>query len=271
MKFESIAEQFFLSTTRITTRSKTGVAIGTGFFFQIPLPNKETSIHVVTNKHVVFNKDRIDLELHIGKTPYIPDPTKKFTYTTLEDAWNIHPDQDLALLPMGKIMTDMYEQYEKPIVSKSFGFDNTPTKEDLVDIDAIEDVFFIGYPIGLYDDYYNLPLLRKGITASPINHDWKNQPRFLIDGNVFPGSSGSPVFVFDKGMYITPKGYFVGKTRFFFLGMLSEGYVWKDSGEIEAVNIPTSVEETKHEQFINLGSVLKSSVILDFARELLPS
>lgn len=100
-------------------------------------------------------------------------------------------------------------------MSQSFGRDIIPTEEDLVDIDAIEDVFFIGYPIGLYDTYYYLPILRKGITASPIKHDWLNQPRFLIDANVFPGSSGSPVFLYDKGMYTTPKGYYIGKSRFF--------------------------------------------------------
>lgn len=117
MKFESIAEQTFLSTTRITTKSQAGVGVGTGFFFQIKLSKEETSIHIVTCKHVVSNKDRIELEFHIGETPHIPDQKKRFTFTTFEHNWIMHPDQDIALLPMGAQMTKMFEEYKKPSVS----------------------------------------------------------------------------------------------------------------------------------------------------------
>ena len=65
-----------------------------------------------------------------------------------------------------------------------------------------EEIVFIGYPSGLRDEHNSTPLIRRGITASPIWNDFGNDPIFLIDAGVYPGSSGSPVF--------STRGYVVG-------------------------------------------------------------
>jgi hypothetical protein len=57
-----------------------------------------------------------------------------------------------------------------------------------------KEVFFIGYPENRFDVIHNLPLLRKGYIASAPNVDFNGEKQFLIDAQVFPGSSGSPVF-----------------------------------------------------------------------------
>ena len=41
-----------------------------------------------------------------------------------------------------------------------------------------------------------MPILRRGTTATPIALNFEGRPEFLIDAAVYPGSSGSPVFVY---------------------------------------------------------------------------
>lgn len=56
------------------------------------------------------------------------------------------------------------------------------------------EVLFVGYPDNRYDTHNNLPLLRKGYIASMPKVDFNNKKEFVIDAQVFPGSSGSPVY-----------------------------------------------------------------------------
>ena len=57
------------------------------------------------------------------------------------------------------------------------------------------DVLFVGFPNGLYDMKNNLPLVRRGSLASLPNLDFDGRGELVIDAQVFPGSSGSPVFI----------------------------------------------------------------------------
>lgn len=62
----------------------------------------------------------------------------------------------------------------------------------------------------------------------------------LINAACFPGSSGSPVFLFNEGSYIDKKGNTVlGGTRIKLLGILYAGPQHTVTGEIQVVTIPT--------------------------------
>ena len=112
---------------------------------------------------------------------------------------------------------------------------------------AIEDLTFIGYPNGLYDQINHNPIIRKGITATPIWNNFKGKPDFLIDGGVYPGSSGSPVFIYNQGSYATSEGIVIG-TRLHFVGVLYE----------TSINIANN-----QTTFLNLGIAINSMVIYD--------
>ena len=62
-------------------------------------------------------------------------------------------------------------------------------------LDVELNVSFIGYPNSLYDPASFLPILRSGTISTHPMVDYEGRPQFLIDAQVFPGSSGSPVFV----------------------------------------------------------------------------
>ena len=73
--------------------------------------------------------------------------------------------------------------------------------EALSSLAPIEDITMIGYPNGLWDEVNNLPIVRRGITATSANGKYQGKTEFLIDAACFPGSSGSPVFVYNNGSY----------------------------------------------------------------------
>ena len=43
-----------------------------------------------------------------------------------------------------------------------------PAQADLESLDAIEEIVMIGYPNGLWDSVNNMPIARRGITATPV-------------------------------------------------------------------------------------------------------
>jgi hypothetical protein len=62
----------------------------------------------------------------------------------------------------------------------SFSKKMIPTEEDLADLTAVEDVLMVGYPLGLWDQRNNLPIFRRGITATHSAVDYEGEPVFTI-------------------------------------------------------------------------------------------
>lgn len=131
-------------------------------------------------------------------------------------------------------------------------------------LDALEDVVFIGYPNGIWDTQNYLPIIRRGITATPIMIDFQNAPQFLVDASVFPGSSGSPVFLYNTGTYQQKNGATVVGSRVLFLGVIASVFYREDTGRIEMMAVPTAaVPVAVFQQMINLGVVFKARTILE--------
>jgi len=77
----------------------------------------------------------------------------------------------------------------------------------------------IGYPFGIHDIIHKLPITRHATIASPYTVAYRDKPYFIIDVNLHPGMSGSPVIIPNSG--IRP-----GKDKFKMhplLGVLSAG------------------------------------------------
>lgn len=129
-------------------------------------------------------------------------------------------DLDLIAIPIASALSDMQK---KGILTffRSIDASIIPSKEQIEELAALEEVTFIGYPSGLYDSYNKTSIIRKGITATPIWNDFKGSPTFLLDAGVFPGSSGSPVFIYNQGGYPTKNGIALG-SRIFFVGVITE-------------------------------------------------
>ncbi|HVA89443.1 MAG TPA: serine protease, partial [Chloroflexota bacterium] len=127
---------------------------------------------------------------------------------------------------------------------------------------AMEDVVMVGYPIGLWDNLNNFPLLRRGISASHPAVDFCGKPEGVIDIGAFPGSSGSPVLILNEGTFATPNGYSIG-SRMILLGVLWGGPVRLADGTLEIVEIPTKqVPIARTSLPVHLGYYIKARELL---------
>jgi len=100
---------------------------------------------------------------------------------------------------------------------------------------------FLGYPNDIWDDVNNLPVTRRGITATPLAVDFRGRKQFLIDASGFPGSSGCPVFILKSGSYNTWSGGLVLGNKLAFLGIVSSVFYRREEGKIEMAEVPTAM------------------------------
>ena len=138
---------------------------------------------------------------------------------------------------------------------------NTPliaTREDLSKFDSIEDIIFVGYPDGIYDTTNLTPIVRKGITATPISLHFNGKSIFLIDSMIFTGSSGSPVFIYNKGIFSDGSGNTsLGSHRLVFVGVVSGFHVAEEYLSERDISISTP---------LNLGEVIGADKIKELIK-----
>jgi hypothetical protein len=127
------------------------------------------------------------------------------------------------------------------------------------ELDAGQRVIFIGYPENRYDQVHNLPVVRSGVTASHPKLNYNGEDQFLIDAQVFPGSSGSPVFLnmkeaqYNRGQIMLGTGL-----PYLFVGVVSATEVKNNI----VTPLPTKLLGTSQE-VIGLGLVFKATALND--------
>ena len=157
---------------------------------------------LISNKHVLLgSQGRLDpkvelaISLNRKKTDGTPDFGNVITFNRVGYELFTHPDPrvDLACIDVSRITrTDAFCKH----LDKDF---LNPINHEKIAVGG--DVIFVGYPNGYYDVKNNLPLIRKGSIASMPNLDFNGRGQIVLDAQIFPGSSGSPVFVDWDGKY----------------------------------------------------------------------
>ncbi len=167
------------------------------------LVNVQGTYHLLTAKHVVMNKltgkmqdDNLLAFFNLkggGVTVRsIADMKKKFGIE-----WIFHgdPKVDIAVIPF---QINPVEDDVK-VISDNLFLDPKYLTE-------LYDVFFLSYQPGIEPKGEVSPIVRNGI-ISLINNDRS----FYVDASVFPGNSGSPVFLKPSAIRFGEKGVVVGK------------------------------------------------------------
>lgn len=255
MDLEDVSTQLLYTTMPIWVENHDGSqASGTGFVYSVAVDGKENeSIPLlITNYHVVQNAERglIEIARGEGKKPLQGERVR----AEIEgDFLRSHVDRpnDLVALPIGGLVNQLHNAGNETFF-KSVSPNLIPDAEIVDKLAAIEEITFIGYPSGLYDQHNVSPIARRGITATPVWNDFQGDPAFLVDAGVFPGSSGSPVFLFNQGAYSTSKGLTIGN-RLIFLGVMTETMIRQN--------------ENTPQIFLGLGKVVKSRTLQDFAKK----
>ncbi len=161
------------------------------------------------------------------------------------------------------------ELVEKILKKKIFNvsFDDNLIKHDDVlaqESDVAEEILMVGYPIGLWDELNNFPIVRKGITAVHPTLDFQDNSIGVVDIACFPGSSGSPILSYASGAYFDKQSntFRIGN-KTILLGLLFGGPSYTSEGKIEIKEIPAlQIPITKSQQWIHLGYYVKAKEIL---------
>lgn len=268
IKPTTISEKLLFSTVRIAVQFSSGEeGTGTGFFFNF-LVDEQTHIPaIITNNHVVAGAVTGSFQLHeLDKTIEEPQPSGDFFTVDLdnfENRWVSHPDNNVDLCAMlFQPLRSEAEIQGKSIFNCALDNSSILSKADLEELSAVEEVLMIGYPNGLWDEVNNLPLIRRGTTATHPAVDFKGTSTNVIDAACFPGSSGSPVLIVNEGMFNTKSGTFAGYTRVWLLGVLFSGPFITAQGEIVSETIPTSQQSISLTRLmIHLGYIVQAKEI----------
>lgn len=124
---------------------------------------------------VLWKKIECNLEINVNSHIYF---------------WADNPNEDVACCIVSNIY-NITSVWNKSINNVFLDFDYR-------DLRSASSVIFAWYPNGLYDVKNYLPLLRSWILSSKPEIDFNWERKILIDANVYPGSSWSPVFAIIK-------------------------------------------------------------------------
>jgi len=199
-------------TTPITVSFSDGrVVNGSGFFYfeygpddskaQGPHWRAIARIYVVTAKHLIQPTRLRDLTtftfaIRVGKQDHVD--WHRLELSGAELGKRLHVCQkdtvDVAVVEV----TDLENQEIKKLLEERIQvmnisgatLDQLPNKSPL-EVQPGDDVIVIGYPMGLYDQFNKLPVLKKGMLSTPVGLHFDGLDAFLLDFKYYEGSSGS--------------------------------------------------------------------------------
>jgi hypothetical protein len=247
MDLKYFHEQIFFATIRITLPDQLGnSSIGTGFLIRSTLPNypDKAVVLLVSNKHVFDNPSkRIVLSIHKRDDNGNPllDDFAVYDALDFKSQYYEHPDPDIDLACMN---VSFLENPENKLYIRTITMDLFADYENENFLPG-SDVWFIGYPDNRFDVSHNLPILRRGYVGSIPKIDFNGRKEFVIDAQVFPGSSGSPVFIPLNG-------------KFCFCGVISQTMIKNELLRPVSTNANLGIQ-----QIIGLGIVIKSTLVND--------
>jgi hypothetical protein len=255
----TLAEQLLYTTVKLMAfKDGNHFSTGTGFMFAFAKNGDENVPCIVTNKHVVDGADTIRARLHYGENG---QPTGEFVNCDFDISGGLlfrHPDPsvDLCAFTYADKLAEAASQ-QKEIFNKPLDMSIVPESDDWQYFDALEQVLMIGCPNGLADEINNLPISRRGITATSLTKNYNGKAEFMVDMACFHGSSGSPIFLHDTLGYLDRRDdtYKMAYERIKLVGILYSGPKVANDGRIVLSNMPRVEVST----MMHLGNAIKSS------------
>ena len=256
-----------LSTLRISSTTPLGQTTGTGFLFAYKTEIGQFSsvaLLLITNKHVLENASKCVTTFSLlekGQQANLTDnivslPAKhqeiELDISLKNTSW--HPNLQIDLCAIN--VTSLFNQLSQTNDLRHFPIHDSflPSAGFRQILRPIEQIVMVGYPNGLWDEVNNLPIIRKGLTATHPLISANGKPEFLVDCACFPGSSGSPIFLYEDGNFRREDRSYSPGTNALLLGVLYAGPQITIEGKIVHKNIPTGVAEVPvFNSMMNLG------------------
>jgi len=199
------------------------VSAGTGFFVFRPVKGDEGHVFLVTNKHVLPSEGSAQsIRIRVSVGP-VEKPSVRFVEVAVVGQngkylsnVRVHPQGfDVAAVNVTHTIV------KEGVQATWLPLDLLATPECLKNenITVGDEIFLLGYPDAIFDPRNVSPILRTGVIATvPLEGYAFNDilraryglpdriDGFLIDANVFPGSSGSVVVLKPQPTTIGPRG-----------------------------------------------------------------
>lgn len=269
MRIDTLAKRLLFNTVRVDTLLEDGTqGSGTGFVVAHQGPHGLRRF-IVTNRHVVEDVRSGGLVFTQGRDGEPLIGTRfELEIEEFPHAWFLHPDaeMDLAIVPLAPLERAARDQGVQ-LYYHAIDTALTPDVATMGAFDALEEVLFIGYPNGVWDHVNLLPIQRRGTTATPIGMDFEGRPEFLIDAAVYPGSSGSPVFLFRPEGFPPTGG---ARAPLYFLGVISAVFFREEENQLVAGPVPSANQScgvVRQSEMIDLGLVVKSKAVIEMIEE----
>jgi hypothetical protein len=265
MNVKNIASNQFLFTT-IKVQGKTSdgdVVSGTGFFYAFNSSGGGKTFNaLVTCRHVLADMVEANLLLHIGTfkqdaKDIAMQSAEWRKIANLQQSVIYHPDKDVDLcgIPIDHLKVETRPGDVLSPIIITIPDNMTLPNEKLIELTPMEEVFIFGFPAGLTDGRTGLPVIRKGVTAYHPGMDFNGKSLGLLDITSYPGSSGSPVLIYNQGSYPTQNGITIGN-RGIFLGIL--------------IGYSPGATDIEHAD-LHLGAYIKAKALNDLKEEMLKS
>ena len=258
MNISDISTQLIYTTVPIFSKKDNNtVSTGTGFLLSVRESPTASIPLLVTNYHVLENSLGGYFEFHLGENGLPSEKSLRIHFDKLLIEQNKLGSLDLVAIPLAAVL-DSLQARQIELFYRSVSPDLIPLQEQVDKLSAIEEIIFIGYPSGIQDNVNKLSIVRRGITATPIWNKYNGLDEFLSDAGVYPGSSGSPVFIYNHGSYTTGNTLNVG-SRLYFVGVISQTILRKSHAGSENLNLGVVINSrAMYREIENLIARLKN-------------
>ncbi len=247
---QTLNEAFLRSTVLVTFKTAPNKeSSGTGFFVFRPVKGDKGHVLLITNKHLLPPEGsaqfiRIRVAVGPAEKPsvrFVEVPVVGQNGKYLPNV-RLHPKQGFDVAAVNVTGTFV----KRGIQAARIPLDLLATRERLKNenITVGDEIFLLGYPGVIFDARNVSPILRSGVIATvPLEgYAFNDMLRdrfglpdridgFLIDANVFPGSSGSIVVLKPQPTTIGPVGELVlsaAKKVPYVLGIVSKSILYSD-------------------------------------------
>ncbi len=251
-------EMALYSTVKLVSERNGASFRGTGFFMHFAVTGDKGVLSIVTNKHMVRVGDRVSVVLHVRKDGvYLPSGELLTSVIDITpDILFDHPDPEVDLCAVAiQRVINQARRDGKELFYRAYDLDWVPPERKWKLFDVIEDITMPGYPRGISDEVNNLPLVRRGITATSVYNDYNGKAEFMVDIACFPGSSGSPVILHNDGGMMRKTDDSPLESLVFLLGILYAGPQITASGQVVLAQPPEIYTQTT----MHLGVAIRSS------------
>lgn len=179
MNINDISTQLLYTTVPIYAQKSNGnLTSGTGFLFSIRESDTASIPLLITNYHVLEEAVAGFVELHIGEKGVPTNKSVRVQFDKSIISGNKLGDLDLIAIPLAGTLND-FQNRKIDVFFRTVDQNMIPPKEQMDSFSAIENITFIGYPSGLYDEKNKISIIRQGITATPIWNDFKGGKKYF--------------------------------------------------------------------------------------------